>query len=609
MDDTLEQMLLDEHIPGMGIALIGPDGKIAADGFGYGIIEKKIPVGPDTRFRAGSLSKTVIALAILRLVATEKLTLESKLADLLPEIQFHNEWEAVQPILVVHLLEHTAGFDDMHFKEYYLPTDQSVEEISDFYELFSGSHSLKSRWQPGTRFSYSNPGYALLGCLIEKITGKPWKIAVQELVFAPLKMQNSSFGEKEEALPKEKLALGYYWDERQAFTPVPFREILLQPAGNLYTTPADLARLVGVFLARGKLEGDQWLDPAIIDRMEKGETRLAAGAGLQTGYGLGIKSTVSSFGLTYGHNGAIDGFCSEFSYNPIHHTGFVLLFNRLDIKAHVREKIANWVRKKLHEPLGCGEVHLSHFKEEKIAKMPIKIPEELGAKIPGYYQNRNLRNGILTFVNSLIGNIYIEITHDSIRVSRFLSDGTITMFHKGNGQFSAQPDGESVAIFGAITESGSTFFERELQYYEKISPFNAWSRRLFLAFSLLFMGISLPFALVSAFFKYVGKDPVRIRPRLVTAAPLICAVIIIALVASEGTAGLGTLNSSTLGIFLLSILFAVFALIGFYLSILDTYRNGFSIARIFLLTTGVFQTAMSFYLAFHGLIGLQTWAW
>src|SRR5690606_6107599 len=95
-----------------------------------------------------------------------KLTLEDEVKKIAPEIEFENPYEATHPVRVKHLISHTAGFDDMHFRELYNVSEQQEVALEDVIKL--SPSTLRVRWEPGSRFAYSNPGWSVAGYLIEK---------------------------------------------------------------------------------------------------------------------------------------------------------------------------------------------------------------------------------------------------------------------------------------------------------------------------------------------------------------------------------------------------------------------------------------------------------
>ena len=104
-------------MPGAGVALVGTSGVEWAGGIGLADCDSGAPVTADTRFRAGSMSKTFIAMTLAQMDEDGEIDLNATVAELAPEVPIDNAWEATDPVRVIHLLQHTAGFDDNHFNE------------------------------------------------------------------------------------------------------------------------------------------------------------------------------------------------------------------------------------------------------------------------------------------------------------------------------------------------------------------------------------------------------------------------------------------------------------------------------------------------------------
>ena len=180
----MQEVLSDTGVPGAGLALVRMSGVEWAGGVGLADRDDNTPVTADTHFRAGSISKTFIASALVQLYLDDEIDLDTPVAEIAPEIRIDNAWEPADPVRVIHLLQHTAGFDDMHFNEMYNvsdPPDMPLEEV-----LQINPSSRVVRWQPGTRMSYSNPGYAVAGYLIEKVTGEKYEDRIAEKIFKPV---------------------------------------------------------------------------------------------------------------------------------------------------------------------------------------------------------------------------------------------------------------------------------------------------------------------------------------------------------------------------------------------------------------------------------------
>src|SRR5882762_9365758 len=115
MKDVLEK----ERVPGAGVALVANGQLLWCGGIGKADRATGREMTCDTEFRVGSISKTFVALALLKLQQEGKLDLNTKLKDVVPEVIVNNQWDATNPVRVANLLEHTAGFDDMSLSEVY----------------------------------------------------------------------------------------------------------------------------------------------------------------------------------------------------------------------------------------------------------------------------------------------------------------------------------------------------------------------------------------------------------------------------------------------------------------------------------------------------------
>jgi len=116
LQQQLEKILKDTHTPGVSVAIVHRDGPEWIAGLGKADVASGRAATADTLFRIGSVSKAFASLSILMLVDQGKLSLEDPVHKLAPEVWFENPWEATDPVRVVHLLEHTTGWDDMHFR-------------------------------------------------------------------------------------------------------------------------------------------------------------------------------------------------------------------------------------------------------------------------------------------------------------------------------------------------------------------------------------------------------------------------------------------------------------------------------------------------------------
>ena len=163
---------------GVGLAL-WKDGRTVHVG-GVGTRDRSFshPVDAHTHFRIGSISKMLVAIAVMQQVEAGRLRLQQAVSELAPELPIDNSWDATDPVRLVHLLEHSAGFDDMHFSHFHAhPEDQTLKDV-----LRRLQPELHVRWRPGSRFAYNNPGYGVAAYLVEKSSGMDYRDYVTERI-------------------------------------------------------------------------------------------------------------------------------------------------------------------------------------------------------------------------------------------------------------------------------------------------------------------------------------------------------------------------------------------------------------------------------------------
>ena len=370
------RVLEETGVPGAGLALVRQSGLEWAGGVGYADRDRQTPVTADTPFRVGSISKTFVAMALVQLSENGLIDLDDLVTAVAPDVGIDNPWEGTHPVRVINLLQHTAGFDDMHFNELYVPAGEAERPLAEVLRI--NPRSRRVRWPPGTRMSYSNPGYAVAGHILELTASMPYEDYIEQEIFAPLEMVNSTFRLTEET--QKRLAQGYDGPEGP---PVNSRQIYLRPAGNMVSTSGDLARFVQMLLGWGELGEAFVIDPEYLGNMEQPRTTLAAAAGLRNGYGTGIFTTLDLPYKVLGHNGAIEGFSSSYAYSPSRDAGYVVLLNSTGARA------GEAMRR-------LSAMAIGYLKRDvEPAQMPATtIASEVLEQYVGYYHDANPRNQI-----------------------------------------------------------------------------------------------------------------------------------------------------------------------------------------------------------------------
>lgn len=297
-----------------GSVLVADNGVVIyKKGFGYANMEWDIPNQPDTKFRLASVSKQFTSMLILQLVAEGKIDLKVPIATYLPDYPKKN----AAVITVHHLLSHTSGTPSYTSFDNYRDIMRNPISVDELIQLFADS---TLEFTPGERFSYSNSGYALLGKIIEKVSGKTYEEMAKERIFTPLGMTNSGYDSNDPVIKNR--AAGYF-KRGNAFVNANYIDMSVPyAAGALYSTVEDL------FLWDQALYTDKLLPKEYLDLLFK--EHIAAWDSFY-GYGWEIgkipAGNSNDFLATIGHGGGINGFNTQITRFPESKSSVILLNN------------------------------------------------------------------------------------------------------------------------------------------------------------------------------------------------------------------------------------------------------------------------------------------
>src|SRR5579863_839059 len=159
-----------------------------------------IPNTPDTKFRIGSNTKQFTATAILQLAEAGKLSVDD------PVSKYYSDGPATwKGITIKHLLTHTSGIPSYTAIPHFFSGDARLDRTPE--EIIKLTQDKPLEFEPGSKFSYDNSGYIILGYIIEKISGEHYADYVQHHVFDPLGMKSTGYDVSETIIPKR--ASGY----------------------------------------------------------------------------------------------------------------------------------------------------------------------------------------------------------------------------------------------------------------------------------------------------------------------------------------------------------------------------------------------------------------
>ncbi len=285
------------------MALVARNGEIV-HAKGYGIAVEDAPNNVHTAFHVASVTKQFTATAIMQLVEAGVLNLHDSINLFLPERYITPTWNDVR---VHHLLSHSSGIPDYGItRDYYHVVDgfclgNTVDG------MIREAMSKNLEFAPGTKWSYSNIGFTLLGEIIEEQAGIPYDRYMQENILEPMGMRSSRI-HIEGHVPTQNEAAGHRWDEdKQAYVK---DDVVTLPAtapdGGLVTTLSDFMQWIRLYAG-----GDQnILTPASIDAMTTSQISMEQGGPIHGyGYGIGVGERL------IGHGGYIVGFRSLFYFD------------------------------------------------------------------------------------------------------------------------------------------------------------------------------------------------------------------------------------------------------------------------------------------------------
>lgn len=319
----IERALVEEGLAGAVWAIVDGDGTVHVEAAGLADARTARAMRDDSRVQVGSIAKAVLATGVLRLASQGRIALDAPVSSVLPGVAFDNPWEATHPVTVRHLLDHTAGLDDLRLWQFFSLRAAPDTPLAVAFE--HDARPLRVRSRPGSRFSYSNTGYALLGRAIESVTGQRYERWLDTELLRPLGMHDSTFEFVSQAGPHAdpRLAMGHF--ERgttQAAVP-----LFLRPAAQFTTTAADMASFARFVMGDGTIGGRVLIEQSLMRARGDAIGTEAARAGLRVGYALGLGRRDRHGAVGRCHGGDTVGFRAMLCVFPERQRAFFVAFN------------------------------------------------------------------------------------------------------------------------------------------------------------------------------------------------------------------------------------------------------------------------------------------
>jgi len=586
---AIVEVLEEREVPAIGITLIDENGPLWIDAIGKSNLADDVEVDTDSMFRIGSTSKMFVALSVLKLVEEGRLSLDDKVSDLAPEIEFENQWESTDPVRIVNLLEHTTGWDDIHLPEYGHndPTPATLKEGLDFHP-----HSRVSRWVPGSRYSYCNSGPGVTAYIIGKITGQDFEDYVQENFFTPMGMATMTY-----RLSADVEAKGVtLYDNGN--TPQPYWHISVRPSGSINASISDMLRMISFFVNRGNVGSEQLVSESALERMERVGSTPAAAAGQEIGYGLHNYSSVHESWVYRSHNGGVNGGLTELAYLPEQKLGYVFMINSGDGVAfgEISDLIRGYQTRDLEQPeiATVGELTAEH------------------RALDGLYYPVNSRQQVSYFLDRVLGaqRIWFE---DGKLMRKSLLDTDVSAYVAVSPTLYQSDETGLVSLtsvldplLGPVVHSGPTVLKpvSAMVIYGQLGITALWG--LSIALSILFV---LVWGVRRLRGKIAAGPAIRVRVwPLLAGLSILFFIWMFSLGMDDPFTILAGPTPVSVAIMLATIAFAVFAVAGVHAAI--SYRKA-DINRVafwFSAVSSGLHLIVALYLLSFGVIGMMTWA-
>ncbi|WP_324198345.1 serine hydrolase domain-containing protein [Nocardia beijingensis] len=367
--DRITRLVNRRAVVGAAVAVVRA-GRVEFVGQGLADIDAKRPVTQDTVFRVASITKTFTAIAVMQLWERGLIDLDAPADTYLRSYRLVPDDARFGPVTVRHLLTHTSGIGETAHPRRVLRPDsgesvapgEPVPALSDYY-----GRGLRVQAEPGTRWTYTDHGFATLGQIVSDVTGIAFAEYVRDRLFRPLGMFDSDLTAS--AFTPTRRAVGYTLHARGP-KEVTHREMITAPAASAYSTPRDMSRYVTALLNGGGNEHGSVIESATLALMFAPQYQPDPRV---PGLGLGFFRGLAGDHPVIEHQGILPGFNSQMWLAPDDGLGLLVFVTG---GHHATLWLPAETSALLHELLGVAQPVI----RDDVAHHP-----EIWSEICGYY--------------------------------------------------------------------------------------------------------------------------------------------------------------------------------------------------------------------------------
>ena len=332
MDQYIRDQMTQKNIVGLSVAVVQNNEVTYLKGFGAASLKRHTQVTPQTIFDLASCSKSFTAMATLLLWNDGLIDLDQTVKHYIPEFQLADEKVSAE-ITVHELLNQTSGLPGNLSEPLAYQKGSNTNNSDPMKLLVAALQHLHTDRPPGSSFEYTNLNYCLLGALVERVSGESFDDFVQERIFTPLGMHNSTLN------PDVAANLDRADGHQMMLGKIITRNIPIypsaQPAGWIMSSAEDMAKWLQVNMNDGLLNGQQVIPSRVIEEMHTpGVDLIDNGANMSYAMGWFVGQTNTGEPVIW-HSGDTPNFLSEMIILPDRNLGVVMLVNsQTSMNAH-----------------------------------------------------------------------------------------------------------------------------------------------------------------------------------------------------------------------------------------------------------------------------------
>ncbi len=325
LEPAIERAMLEGKIPSAAIALIAGDQVIWTAAYGQSNLWARTPAVPSTVYLIGSTFKAMATVALLQLMEQGKFKLDDRVSDYLTEFKIQGE-DAANPVTFRHLFTHVSGLPG-DFGPHTVWGDTIPLPLEEYMKT-----SLKVTRPPMQKEEYSNLAYSLIGYLVQKLSGVPFKKYIKDRIFTPLEMTSTDFYPTTDM--EERLSIPYVPDQRNGrLVPAERLKANAWPAGLVYGTVLNQANWMIANLNGGVFKGKRIISEQTLEQMMTRQHDKFKGpveglwGGAEAGFGLTWWVDMRNGDRYFAHSGSVPGYTAFLLGNRDQKLGFAILTN------------------------------------------------------------------------------------------------------------------------------------------------------------------------------------------------------------------------------------------------------------------------------------------